>query len=124
MNVKTSKLYWSECGQICFVDGKGYGLTPELRSICLGEEEDIKKFFDTSELNGKLNPTQRQVLTGILEYRQEEGIGQSTTGTTGMERAGNNGATRRKPKATRLLASRKRLPLRPSRTKGQGLSCK
>ena len=121
---KSSKLYWSECGQICFVDGKGYGLTPELRPICLGEEVDIRKFFDTGELNGKLNPTQRQVLTGILEYRQEEGIGTTDTRTADMERAGDNGASRRKPKTTRLLAPRKRLPLRSSRTKSKSLSRK
>ncbi len=104
MGEKGSKHYWSECGQICFVDGWGYGLTPELRSVCLGKEDDIKKFFDTGELNGKVNPTQRQVLMGILEYRQEEGIGTTDTRTANMERAGDNGASRRKPKATRLLS--------------------
>ena len=122
MSEKGSKLYWSECGQICFVDGKGYGLTTELRSICLGEEEDTKKFFDTGEPNGKLNLTQRHVLTGILEYRLEEGIGQSNARASDMERAGNNGASGYKPKAVRLFTPRKRFPLRPSRTKGKSLS--
>ena len=114
--------HWSECGQVLFCNGKGYGLTPELRTICLGNEDDIKKFLDTGELNNELNPTQRQVLSGILEYRKEQGIGTTDTRTADMERAGNNRASRYKPKATRLFASRERLPLRPSRTKGESLS--
>ena len=124
MSERETKDYWSECGQIFFTGGHGYGLTPQLRTICLGKEEDIKKFLETGELNGKLNPTRKQVLGGILEYRQEEGIGTTDLRTTSMERAGNNGASRRKPKATRLLASRKRLPLRLSRTKNKSLSGK
>ncbi len=51
MTEKGSKHYWSECGQICFVDGKGYGLTPEPRSICLRKEEDIKKFLGSHLLS-------------------------------------------------------------------------
>ncbi len=124
MSDKEPKDYWSECGQILFHYGKGYGLTKDLRSICLGNETDIKKFFGTSELNNELNPTQRKVLNGILEYRKEEGIGTTDTRAADMERAGNNGTSRRKPKAVRLLTSRKRLPLRPPRTKNKNLSRK
>ena len=116
--------YWSECDQIFFHYGKGYGLTPELKTICLGNEEDIKRFFDTGELNNELNPTQRQVLNQIQEYRKEQGIGTTDTRAADMERAGDNGATRRKPKAARLLTARKRLPLRPPRTKNKNLSSK
>ncbi len=36
---------WSEDGQIFFHFGKGYGLTPGLRTVCLGTEEEIKKQF-------------------------------------------------------------------------------
>ncbi len=112
---KEPKGRWSDCGQIFFCDGKGYGLTEGLRTICLGSENDIKKFFETGELNDKATPIQRQVLAAILDYRKEEGYGQSDTGGAGMERAANYGASRRKPKATRSLASRKRFPLRKVR---------
>ena len=37
-----AKNYWSECGQVFFCDGKGYGLTDTLQTICLGNEDDIK----------------------------------------------------------------------------------
>jgi len=124
MSSKEPRDYRSECGQIFFHYGKGYGLTDTLQTICLGSEDDIRKFFDTGELNNELNPTQRLVLNGILDYRKEQGIGTTDTRAGDMERAGNNGASRRKPKAVRLPAIRKRLPLRPSRTKGKSLSRK
>jgi len=121
---REAKDYWSEDEQIFFHYGKGYGLADTLQTICLGNEDDIRKFFETGELSNGLNPTQRQVLNGILDYRKEQGIGATDTRAADMERAGNNGASRHKPKATRLLTPRKRLPLRPSRTKGKSLSRK
>ncbi len=124
MSEKGHKDYWSECGQICFVDGKGYGLTPELKSICLGDEQDILNALSSGQIKEGLVPLPRQVLASIIEYRKEEGIGTTNTGTADMERAGNNGTSGRKPKAVRLLTSRKRLPLRPPRTKNKSLSRK
>ncbi len=124
MSDKESKDYWNEDDQIFFHYGKGYGLTENLQSICLGKEEDILDMLNTGVLKDNLTPAQRQVLASIIEYRTEESIGTTDTRTTDMERAGNNGASRRKPKAARLLATRKRLPLRPSRAKGKSLSCK
>ena len=106
------KNYWSDCGQIFFCEGKGYRLTDTLQTICLGKEDDIKKFFDTGELSKELNPTQRQVLVQIQEYRKEQGIG---TREADMVGAGNNGASRDKPKATRQSTPRKRLALRSSK---------
>lgn len=124
MSNKESKDYWSKCGQIFFHYGKGYGLTDSLQTICLGNEDDIRKFLDTGKLNKELTPTQRRVLIGILDYRKEQGIGTTATRATDMERAGDNGASRCKPKAARLPTVRKRLPLRPSRSKSKGLSGK
>jgi len=124
MTEKGSKHYWSDDGQVCFVDGKGYGLTPELRPVCLGEERDILNTLNGGKIKEDLTLPQRQVLASIIEYRTEEGIGQSNVRAADMERAGNNGATRRKPNAARLLTIRKRLPLRPPRTKGKSLSRK
>ena len=34
---------WSKCGQVCFIDGKAWAITPKLQRICLGNEEDIKQ---------------------------------------------------------------------------------
>ena len=121
---KEARDYRSECEQVFFHYGKGYGITPELRTICLGKKEDILETLDTGELKDNLTLLQRQTLTGIIEYRKEQGIGTTDTRAADMERAGNNGASRRKPKATRLLTARKRLPLRPPRTKNKNLSRK
>ncbi len=120
----SEKDYWSDCVLIFFTGGFGWGLTDKLDNICLGKEDDIKKFFKTRELNNKLHPIQREVLNQILDYRKEQGIGTTDTRAAGMERAGNNGTSRRKPKAVRLPTPRKRLPLRPSRTKSKSLSGK
>ena len=78
--------YWSDYGEVFFCDGKGYGLTDTLQTICLGTADDIKKFFETGELNNELNPTRRRVLNGILDYRKEQGIGTTDTGTADMKR--------------------------------------
>jgi len=67
---------WSEDGQIFFVDGYGYGLTKDLRTICLGQEEDINKYFETGEMAKGLSPFQKQVLADITEYRKELVSGQ------------------------------------------------
>ncbi len=112
---KEPKGRWSDCRQIFFEGGEGYGLTATLQTICLGKEDDIKKFFDTGELNNNLKPIQKQVLVEILDYRKEEGYGTAATRAGDMERAGNNGTSRHKPKATRSLAFRKRFPLRKVR---------
>jgi len=94
---KEQKDHWSDCGQMFFHYGKGYVVADTLQTICLGNEADIK---------------------------QEEGIGQPAVGAADMERAGNDGAFRRHQKAARLPAIRKRLPLRPPRTKNKNLSGK
>lgn len=122
MSEKKPGDHWSDCVLVFFCGGKGYGLTDTLQNICLGNENDIKRFFETRELSNELNPIQRQVLNGILDHRKEQGIGTTNTRTAGMERAGNNRTSRRKPKAVRLLTLRKKLPLRPSRTKSKSLS--
>jgi hypothetical protein len=116
--------YWSDCGQVYFLNGWGWGLTEKGQRISLGREEDIMRFFETAKLNGNLHPKQKEALNWILAYRKEEGFGESTSGTTGMERKGDYGTIRRKSKATRSLTSRERIPLRLPRAKNKSLSGK
>jgi hypothetical protein len=114
--------HWSEDGQIFYTYGKGYGLNEKLDTIYLGLEEDIEKYLATGEFGEHYNPVQRKILAGIMEYRKEIGIGPAhTSGAAGLERAVDDGATGRKSKAARLSQKRERLPLRPPRTKNQGL---
>ena len=99
-------------------------MTDTLQRICLGCETDIKKYLDTGEVSNSFNLKQLEVLNQIQIIRQEEGIGTTATRAADMERAGDNGASRRKPKATRLLTARKRFSLRPPWTKNKSLSRK
>lgn len=108
---------WGGDGQIFFTGGKGYGLTDNGQNICLGNEKDILKFFETGELNDELNPTQRQALNQIKEYRKEQDDGENI-GTGSLERRGTLRTVRRKQKATRLFKARKRFSLHPSRQGG------
>ena len=67
----TSKDYWSDCGLINFVGGKGWGLDETLRTWCLGNEADVLKAMETGELPDYLTPKERQVLSNTLELRKE-----------------------------------------------------
>ncbi len=124
MGDKETRDYWSDCGQVFFCDGKGYGLAETLETVCLGKEEDILKALETGELPDCLTSKERKALAWVIEYRKEQGIGTTDTRAADMERASNNGVARHKQKAARLLTPRKRLPLRPPRTKGKSLSGK
>jgi len=63
--------YWSDCGLIAFVDGRGWGLDEEGNTWCLGRECDVLKAIETGELPDYLTPTERQVLSHVLELRKE-----------------------------------------------------
>ena len=106
--------YWSDCEQIFFIDSIGYGLTEQLETISLGKEGDIRHFFKTGKINPNLFPIQRQVLSGILDYRKEEGFGISERD---MVRAGNNGVTGGEQKAVSSIKKGKELALRASHKK-------
>lgn len=71
--------YWSDCQQVFFCGGTGYRLAGRLCAICLGNETDIKKSFETGEISDELGPTRRQVVLGIRGYRKEEDIGTSAS---------------------------------------------
>ena len=38
---KEPPIYYSEGGQVCFVDGCAWGLTPTLQTVYLGTEKDV-----------------------------------------------------------------------------------
>ena len=67
----TNKDYWSDCGLINFVGGKSWGLDETLKTWCLGNEADVLKAIETGELPDYLTPTERRVLSHILELRKE-----------------------------------------------------
>ena len=122
---KVTRDYRSDCGQILFHYGKGYGLAENLHSVCLGEEECINKILETGELPDDITPDERWALNYILNYRRENGYGeQPDTGTreTDLVGAGNDGTSRGKQEAISPLKKRKRFPLHTSHKKHYSLS--
>ena len=63
--------YWSDCGLINFVDGKGWGLDETGKTWPLGKETDVLKAMETGELPDYLTPQERRVLCHVLELRKE-----------------------------------------------------
>jgi hypothetical protein len=96
------KSYWSECGQIFFIDGYGYGLTPDLHTLSLGKQPDIEEYLSTGEFKVDLLPVQKQIL-------MEERNGIREDSMVGTESAR---ATWRRKKNPQPLTSRKRFSLR------------
>jgi hypothetical protein len=106
----TPKDYWSDCSQICFLDGYGWGVTDTGDRICLGREADILNCFKTRELNEDLHSKQREVLMQIQEYREENGFGDVRAESVVGESAAR--PSRNRQKNTRHLETGKRTAIR------------
>ena len=105
--------YWSECGQVFFLDGYGWGFTEKGPRICLGREEDILRFFKTGQLNGDLYPKQKEELSWVLEYRKEQGYGeQSGNRADRLDRRRPDKVTRHNKENIRQPKERKRATIR------------
>jgi len=63
MTEKESKYYWSEGGQIQYLDGWAWGIDQELRPICLGREDDVKASLTNPKL--KLNNPRIDQILGM-----------------------------------------------------------
>jgi len=113
MSDREPRDYWSDCGQVFFHYGKGYGLIPELRSICLGEEQDILNALSSGKIKEDLTPLQRQVLVSIMEYRKELNSGKSEANIRRPSSIRSKSARtlKRRAASPRQSAPRKRLPL-------------
>ena len=108
---KDTRTYWSECEQVFFTGGKGYGLTEQLSSIYLGSEDAVKTALDTGELTGEFTPVQRQILSGIQEYRKELFSEQPNIKRPGAVRSRPSGAVKRRKANLRHYQVRKRVAL-------------
>lgn len=64
------KNYWSEGGQIQFIDGYAWGIGLEFQTICLGTEADILKAL---EQNIKISPpVANEILLAELKCRNQK----------------------------------------------------
>ena len=114
MSKEEKQDYWSECGQIYFHYGQGYGVTAQLQSICLGCEEDIKRYLKTGKHNS-LQPLQEEVLDEVITYRKEQGIGTDECRARGMARESASRTTRSRKGSTRHTPKRRRISVRKAK---------
>lgn len=119
----SGKDYWSDCGQMFFAGGRGFGVTDTLAAICLGSEEDIKRYLNAGDNRDKFTAPQLKVLEQITIYREEEGYGESSgIGKRGMEGVRPNGRIRANQVTARPSKTKQRLPLRQARATVKGIS--
>lgn len=122
---KERRDYWSDDGQIFFTAGFAYGLTPELKTICLGSEEDVNQFLNAGDNGDKFTTSQLEVLEQIKIYREGENIGEpSGLGKRGVEGVRPNGRTGADQDTTRQPKTLQRLPLRQTRSTVKSVSGK
>lgn len=105
---------WSEDGLVFFSEGMGWSLDEKFNTVCLGKEQDINNLFETGEFSEELSPKQRVMLSKIMDYREELGIG---IRKVDMERGSTGGTARGKQKTDGKDTPRKRLAIRSPHTK-------
>ena len=66
--------YWSDCGQVFFLDGWAWGLNDKYQRIRLGSEAEILQFFKDGIISPDTDPILREALNFIKEYRNENGF--------------------------------------------------
>jgi len=60
---------WSDCGQIFYTGGKAFGISSNLRTICIGTQSDVDSFFQRGKIDSDLNFIQMDTLKKIKEIR-------------------------------------------------------
>ncbi len=63
---------WSDCGQIFFTGGKAFGISSNLRTVCIGTQSDVDSFFQHGQAESDLNFIQLDTLKKIKEIRLSE----------------------------------------------------
>ena len=67
---KDNTAYWSDGGQIYFVEGKGWGIAPNLTMVCIGDKADILKALKENKSMG--NADIDKILRTELKNRGKE----------------------------------------------------
>ena len=69
---------WSDCGQVFFTGGKAYGIASNLRTVYLGTQSAVQRYFESGRLEEDLYPIQKETLFNIRDSRRAD---LNTTGT-------------------------------------------
>ena len=112
---KAPGTYWSDCGRIFFTGGKGYGITSELQTVCLGNETDILKALTDGLIYHNLAPAEHQTLADIIEYRRELSNGEFKPKSPSAIRSRPSGTVKHRTADIRQASPRKRATLYSSK---------
>ena len=122
----TGRDYWDDTGQVFFTSNHGWGIAPDLSSVCLGTEFEVLAYLKGGTLPKHINQTANEVLEQIKELKESDEGGQ-TDRAIPAKRSYQPGArkvsskrsrfmldSRHRPPGARRSASTKRLPVRLS----------
>lgn len=106
----TGRDYWDDTGQIFFTGNQGFGVTPELINICLGNEFEIQVYLKGGNLPRNINQEAITELQRVKEI-QESGInGTIELQKPGAFRSRTAGKAKRGTTHVKPASVRKRLP--------------
>ncbi len=118
----TGRDYWDGTAQVFFTGGRGWGVAPDLSTLCLGAEVEVLAYLDSGTLPKNIDQTVLAVLEkirelkvkGDLENARARDVEVKSSRTqrairTGGKRARPTAHTEHKPVDTRHLKARKRL---------------
>ena len=119
----TGKDYWNDTSRVFFTGNRGWGVTPDLSTVCLGAEFEILAYLKGGTLPKRISQVAIEVLEGIREYKAKGDLENAGTRyvqvkSSRTQRAIRTGGVRVrptsyiecKPFSTRHLKTRQRLP--------------
>lgn len=119
--------YWDSTDQIFFTGGQGFGVTLELRTICLGAETEIIAFLNGGTYPDNISPSAKTELDRVKQIKgeMERESGNTTVKSTTKQRAVKSSGIRarpsnnsqHKPINTRQITPRKKIPHRKTGAK-------
>jgi hypothetical protein len=65
--------HWSDCGQIFYTSGQAFGIAANLRTIYLGNHNEVHEFFVNGKMDASLSPVQKDTLARIKGIIKEIG---------------------------------------------------
>jgi hypothetical protein len=100
-------------GEVFFAGGKAWGVDEELRTICLGKEEDILPVLKGEKpIPDSATPSQRKVLAQILEDMEFRHAGTTEVRGSRPVRSRPIGVVRHRQTDSGRPKARKRFPIR------------
>ena len=75
----SSRDYWDSTGQIFFTDNHGWGLAPDLSTVCMGTEVEVLAYLKGGGLPRRISQAEIEGLQEIKEYKAKEDLENART---------------------------------------------